>query len=192
MGTAKKWDKKYLNTNKNITVKPAWVLQHHSQYLPLKGKALDLACGLGGNARFLAMCGLNVDAWDISDIALTNLNNFAAVNRLSINPTICDIEQMLFPYQQYDVITISNYLNRNLFEQITMALKPNGKLFVQTFLLPVQDNAPKNASYYLQTGEISKLLPSLTTEVYGEGWLSTATTKNAKPNRYAWYIGSKC
>lgn len=181
---AEKWDKKYLAMQPTSSVAPCWLLKQHSQQLPLKGKSLDLACGLGGNARFLAMCGLSVDAWDISDVALTELNNFASVNRLAITPTICDIEQMLFPYQQYDVIVVSHYLNRKLFPQIQQALKPTGKLFMQTFLAPVQENAPNNENYYLKSGELTNFFShSLITEIYGEGWLDN--------NRFAWYIGKK-
>jgi SAM-dependent methyltransferase len=187
---AKKWDQKYLSLPNNTPTNPAWVLSHHSQLLPLTGKALDLACGLGGNARFLARCGLSVDAWDISDVALTSLNNFATLNRLPITPTICDIEQMLFPYQQYDVIVITNYLNRGIFQQIQQALKPNGKLFIQTFLAPVQENAPKNKNFYLNSGELSKLFSELIIEIYGEGWLS-GVPESISLNRYAWFIGSK-
>lgn len=189
---AEKWDTKYTqqqNTGENTGhIPPCWLLKHHSQHLPLKGKALDLACGLGGNARFLALCGLTVDAWDISDVALTHLNNFASVNRLAITPTICDIEQMLFPYQQYDVIVISHYLNRVLFKQVQQALKPTGKLYIQTFLAPVQDNAPKNPDFYLSSSELNQHLDQLRTEVYGEGYLNN---ENNVSNRYAWYIGSK-
>ncbi len=185
---AEKWDAKYQNTSNNQAVFPAWVLKHHSQQLPLKGKGLDLACGLGGNARFMALCGLKVDAWDISDVALTHLNNYAAVNRLSITPTLCDFNQMLFPYQQYDVIVISKYLNRNLFPQIELALKPGGKLFMQTFLAPVQENAPKTESFYLKSGELNTAFPKLVTEIYGEGWLAE---NDNLAHRYAWYIGTK-
>ncbi len=186
---AKKWDYKYAQTTPGDFVPPAWVLKQHGPQLPLKGKGLDLACGLGGNARFMAQCGLTVDAWDISDIALTQLNNYAAVNRLSITPTLCDFEQMLFPYQQYDVIVVSKYLNRALFSQIEQALKPGGKLFIQTFLAPVQNNAPSNPSFYLNSGELNHAFPSLTTEIYGEGFLKESNTLSA--HRYAWYIGHK-
>jgi len=186
---AEKWDSKYQQQQSIRDVPPCWLLKHHSQHLPLKGKALDLACGLGGNARFLALCGLTVDAWDISDVALTHLNNYASVNRLAITPTICDIEQMLFPYQQYDIIVVSHYLNRTLFKQIQQALKPNGKLYMQTFLAPVQDNAPNNPKFYLSSGELVQAFNQLTTEVYGEGWLTNQL--NTTANRYAWYIASK-
>lgn len=189
---AKKWDQKYQaqleNDSKNAkNPSPAWVLQHHAELLPLKGKGLDLACGLGGNALFMARCGLKVEAWDISDVALTHLNNLAAVQRLPIQPVIAHLDQMLFPYQQFDVIVVSRYLNYALFPQIEQALKPNGTLYYQTFLAPVQDNAPQNPGFYLQSGELPQSFPSLTTQVYGEGWLKEAE----RAHRYAWWIGKK-
>lgn len=192
---AQKWDEKYAQMPLNQAISPAFVLKQHSRLLPLKGKALDLACGLGGNARFMALCGLTVDAWDISDVALTQLNNWAAVNRLPITPTICDFEQMLFPYQQYDVITISRYLNRDLWPQILQALKPKGRLFVQTFLAPVQTNAPQNPDFYLHSGELAQLCAkdsawqSMRIEVNGEGWV--ADNSDTPKKRYAWTVAQK-
>lgn len=191
---ANKWDEKYAQVDPKRPVKPSWVLQHHSRKLPLKGRGLDLACGLGGNARFMAQCGLSVEAWDISDLALTQLNNWAAVNRLKIQPVLCDFEQMLFPYQQFDVIVVSRYLNRRLFPQIEQALKPGGLLIYQTFLAPVQENAPKNPDFYIQPTEFNQAWSNLTTEVYGEGWLvdePDSEASHATQHRYAWYIGKK-
>lgn len=190
---SEKWDQHYAQQPPNQPIEAAWVLKHHLAELPLRGKALDLACGLGGNARLLAHCGFKVDAWDISDTALTQLNNWAAVNRLPITPMLCDFEQMLFPYQQYDVIIISRYLNRTLWPQISQALKPNGKLFFQTFLAPVQANAPQNPAYYLQAGELQNLVnfdqawSNFRLNLYGEGWLAETQI----PHRYAWMIAQK-
>lgn len=183
---AQKWDAKYEKIDTKKPVNPCWLLKHHLKYLPLKGKALDLACGLGGNARLMAQCGLQVDAWDISDVALTHLNNWAAINRLPIFVTITDFEQMLFPYRKYDVIVVSRYLKRSLFPQIIQALKPGGKLFYQTFLEPVQEFAPKNPVFYLESGEFQRHCSDLTTEIYGEGWLQDENNVH----RYAWYIGT--
>ena len=193
MPTAHKWDRKYqtqLEKNDPNTKipSPAWVLKQHAEFLPLKGKGLDLACGLGGNALFMARCGLKVEAWDISEVALTHLNNIAAVQKLPIKPVIADFEQMLFPFQQFDVIVVSRYLHRALFPQIEQALKPNGVLFYQTFLAPVQPNAPQNPGFYLQSGELPQAFAKLTTQVYGEGWLMDA---DALAHRYAWWVGKK-
>ncbi|MCF6298529.1 MAG: class I SAM-dependent methyltransferase [Thiomicrorhabdus sp.] len=191
--SAKKWDAKYQTANLQSRANPCHVLKQHSHLLPFYGQALELACGLGGNARFLAQCGLKTDAWDISDTALTVLNNWASLNQLPIEPLITDLEQMILPYQQYDVIVISRYLDRALFASIAEALKPNGLLFYQTFLYPPQDNAPNNPNFYVQSGEFNQSWPTLTTQVYGEGWLSPENESDTSElkQRYAWYVGRK-
>ena len=190
-----KWDKKYQNTDLNTPANPCYALKQHSHLLPFKGRALELACGLGGNARFLAQCGLKVDAWDISDNALTVLNNWANIHHLAITPLITDLEQMILPYQQFDVIVVSRYLDRKLFPALMDALKPNGLLFYQTFLAPVQENAPRNPNFYVKSGELNQAWPRLQTVVYGEGWLvnENQTSTNCEPlkHRNAWYIGRK-
>ena len=192
--SAKKWDEKYQTATLQSPANPCYVLKQHSHLLPFYGQALELACGLGGNARFLAQCGLKTDAWDISDTALTVLNNWASLNQLPIEPLITDLEQMILPYQQYDVIVVSRYLDRTLFASIAEALKPNGLLFYQTFLSPPQDNAPNNEAFYIQSGEFNQAWPILTTEVYGEGWLLPENETSESPSlkqRYAWYVGRK-
>lgn len=191
--TQQKWDEKYQTADLNTLANPCYALQQHSRLLPFNGKALEVACGLGGNARFLAQCGLKVDAWDISDNALTVLNNWASLNHLPITPLITDLEQMILPYQQYDVIVVSRYLDRKLFSGLLDALKPNGLLIYQTFLAPVQENAPRNPNFYVQSGELSHAFSQLQTLVYGEAWLSSenAIATDSVKHRYAWYIGKK-
>lgn len=190
LSSAEKWDLKYAECDLNTPAEPCYVLQQHSGLLPFNGRALDYACGLGGNARFLARCGLKTDAWDISDNALTLVNNYASLHHLPITPLITDLEQMLLPYQQFDVIVVCRYLDRNQFKALEDALKPNGLLFYQTFLGPVQDNAPNNADFYLKSGELPKTFNKLQTLVYGEGWLANETDAGQKA-RYAWFVGRK-
>lgn len=203
--TQQKWEQKYADVTLQTPTNPCFALKEHSHLLPFYGKALDLACGLGGNARFLAQCGLKVDAWDISDNALTVLNNWASLNHLPIAPLLTDLEQMLLPYQQYDVIVVSRYLNRKLFTQISQALKPNGILIYQTFLGPEQPNAPKNPNFYLKSGELVQSFANLQCLVYGEGWLTDSenlekssektlpagTDNKQLKQRYSWFIGKK-
>jgi SAM-dependent methyltransferase len=191
MTPAEKWDQRYASTDPTALVAASWVLQHHLDQLPFRGLALDLACGLGGNARLLAQCGLPVDAWDISEEALKHLNNWAAVHRLPIQVSIADLEQMLFPFERFDVITVTHYLNRALWPQIVQALKPGGRLFVQTFLAPVQPHGPSNPDFYLQPGELQRLpqqvgCESLTLNLYGQGWLPHET--NDSKTYQAWSI----
>ncbi|MBF6057522.1 class I SAM-dependent methyltransferase [Thiomicrorhabdus heinhorstiae] len=192
LSSAEKWDRKYADADLNTPVAPCYVLKQHSRLLPFKGLALDLASGLGGNARFLSQCGLKVEAWDISDQALTILNNWASLNHLPIAPLLTDLDQMLFPYQRFDVIVVSRFLNRQLFQQIEQALKPGGLLFYQTFLGPVYPQGIQNADFYLQSGELIKAFPSLRVQVYGEGWLASENSLDQEnKQRYSWLVGKK-
>jgi tellurite methyltransferase len=53
------------------------VLKENLHLLPCNGRALDLACGSGGNAILLAQQGLKVDAWDIADVPVAALQELA-------------------------------------------------------------------------------------------------------------------
>lgn len=55
---------------------PSDFLKESLDRLP-RGRALDLACGLGRNARFLAENGWQVDAVDVSDVALRKAETLA-------------------------------------------------------------------------------------------------------------------
>lgn len=194
---AQKWDDKYASATLQTPANPCFVLKQHSRLLPFSGRALEVACGLGGNARFLAQCGLKTQAWDISDTALTLLNNWASIHKLPIEPLITDLEQMILPYQQFDVIVVSRYLDRNLLPQLANALKSKGLLIYQTFLAPVHASAPSNPNFYVQPGEFNYVWPDLNTLVYGEGWLDDENNlvgdidSERGKQRYAWYIGQK-
>ncbi len=185
-----KWNQKYQTAALSTPAEPAWVLRQHSRLLPLQGKALDLAAGLGGNARFLAQCGLSVEAWDISDTALSLLKRWAQTYKLPIHTQQLDLTQPNWPPKQFDVVVVSRYLDRQAFKRIKQLLKPGGCLFYQTFLAPVQENGPKNPDYYVQSGELVKAFLPWRIEVHGEGWLED--TKMEQKHRYSWLVAQKC
>lgn len=189
--TAQKWDAYFANIPPGQTIAPAWAVQHHADQLPLLGTALDLACGLGGNARFMALCGLKVHAWDISDNALTHLDNWARAHQMDITPTLVDLEQMLFPYQQYDLITLTYYINPNLWPQISQALKPGGKLIIQGALADdttETSETPENAIPANQFNQAWLNQMQLSCEIMGQGCF---TTPEGKSQKTAWFIGKK-
>ncbi len=188
--TQTKWNQKYQTAALSTPAEPAWVLRQHSRLLPLQGKALDLAAGLGGNARLLAQCGLSVEAWDISDTALSLLKRWAQTYKLPIHTQQLDLAQPNWPPKQFDVVVVSRYLDRQAFKRIKQLLKPGGRLFYQTFLVPVQENGPKNPDYYVQSGELVKAFLPWRIEVYGEGWLEEI--KMEQKHRYSWLVAQKC
>ncbi len=167
-----KWDKIYASqklSDANLAIKPADVLYHHACLLPKTGVALDLACGLGGNAVYLAQHGLHTHAWDISQQAIDYLQSYSNENSLSINTEARDVEQHPPDADSFDVICVSYYLQRELVSKIVAALKPNGLLFYQTFVHEcVSDTGPKNPKYRLHANELLTLFSPLHVLAYQE------------------------
>ena len=168
-----KWNKRH--GERELGTPACEVLQTHLSLLPPQGRALDLACGLGRNAILLAQHGLQCDAMDISDVALERLASYANRHNLSINTLCTDIERDGIGDQQYDVIVVSYFLYRPLLNAISLALKPGGVLFYQTFVssaAAINDNkittTPSNPDFYLAENELQAQFNDLEIHYYHE------------------------
>jgi tellurite methyltransferase len=90
------------------------------------GRALDLACGKGRNALWLAQQGWNVTAIDGAPAAI------AALNGSPVTAILADLNADEYKIEPsvWDLILIAYYLQRNLFEPAKAGLKPGGILIV--------------------------------------------------------------
>ncbi len=169
-----KWDRRY--SGKTPAIKPCQLLQNFADQLPQQGRALDLACGLGGNALFLAERGLHCEALDYSPVAIKALNTFALQHNLSVSAAVRDIEQdYLPPESRYDVIVVSYFLFRPLLSAINQALAPGGLLFYQTFNRKRPEcGGPQNPDFLLAEGELPKAMPELTVVFNDEDYLAVS------------------
>jgi SAM-dependent methyltransferase len=163
-----KWDKRHTDADKSP--RAADVLKRNPHLLPLKGKALDLACGLGGNALTLAAHGLETVAWDISPVAIERLNAYAANEGLtSLSAQVRDVEQFPPPHASFDLIIVSYYLERALIPHLIDALLPGGLIYYQTFTQATVSNlGPSNPAYRLADNELLQLFASLKLRYYRE------------------------
>lgn len=169
----KKWNDAYKCADISSAI-AAKVLTDNAYLLPQAGEALDLACGRGGNALFLAKKGFVVDALDISTIVLGHLQNYIRDKHFSINCLNRDVEKEgLSDYKKYDVIVVSYFLNRDLFPQIINALKPGGLLYYQTWSQLSIDNTkgPSNPHFRLVAGELLNLCSTMRIIYYSENGL---------------------
>ncbi|HTU95619.1 MAG TPA: methyltransferase domain-containing protein, partial [Solirubrobacteraceae bacterium] len=97
-------------------------------------RALDIACGDGRNAGYLAaQFGFEVDAVDVSDVAVEALRAAAAERGIAVNVAWRDLEASGLPAGPYDLIVQIHYLQRDLFGPIAEALGPGGLLVLETF-----------------------------------------------------------
>ncbi len=163
-----KWEQRYQD-KVSVLPEPARVLSENLHLLPTHGDALDLACGRGGNALCLAKQGLDVTAFDIAETALKQLQQEVTAQGLSIK-TICeDVTESLLNPDSFDVIVVSHFLQRDLFEHLKAAVKPGGLIFYQTFIADKPDNiGPSNPAYLLNNNELLKLFLDWYVCVYRE------------------------
>jgi tellurite methyltransferase len=118
------WDDHYSNAV-NPDSNPAPLLVEVAEMLA-PGHALDLACGPGRNALYLARLGWQVTAVDSSPAAIGLLTGRAG--GLAIRAHIADLEQHQFAIAPgaYDLICDFFYLQRDLFPSIRDGVRPGG------------------------------------------------------------------
>lgn len=168
MSDATKWDDRYRDSVVTNAA-PSRVLAEFAHLLPAQGEALDLACGMGGNALFLARRHLATSAWDISAVAVDKLKAEARRRGLELAANVRDVVENPPEPDRFDVIVVSRFLERELMPAIVASLRPRGLLFYQTFIRErVNDTGPSNDAYRLGNNELLRLRGGLRVLVYRE------------------------
>jgi SAM-dependent methyltransferase len=128
-----------------------WILAW-AEIIPAGGRVLDLACGSGRHAYWLASQGWSVLAVDRDAQALEALAGVAAVECRQL-----DLETSAWPLggERFEGIVVTNYLHRPLWPHLLQALEPRGVLLYETF---AQGNArfgrPSKPEFLLAPGEL--------------------------------------
>jgi SAM-dependent methyltransferase len=162
-----KWDRRWRDSAS--TPRPLAVLADNIHLLPSHGHALDLACGLGGNALLLAEHGLETWAWDLSPVGIERLREEAVRRELVVHPEVRDVLADPPGPERFDVITVGHFLDRRLVPALTAALKPGGLLYYQTFTRErVDDTGPQDDAFRLEENELLRLFADLTLIHYRE------------------------
>ena len=179
------WDAKHSLAAREAIEPPAGILAELWPLLPT-GAALDLACGRGRNAIFLAEHGRPVTAVDWSPAALDLLEERAQtlhfpVRRIQriekakqahagIDLVLADLEGAQLEVNGYFLILCVRYLQRSLFPQICRALRPGGMLLFETYTKAQLDfpGGPRNPAHLLDQGELRRAFPELQTVFYRE------------------------
>lgn len=148
-----------------------WLLDH--RHLLRIGRVLDLACGQGRNALYLAKEGFQVEAWDRHKESLDALESKARPLGLgTIATRLVDLEQEpAIPAEAFDLIVVFYYLQRDLTPHILKALAPGGILVYETFLIDNHErfDHPHRKEFCLGHNELLSLLSTLRILAYREG-----------------------
>lgn len=151
---------------------PARWLLDHDQFVPHEGDALDVACGRGRHALWLAARGLATLAVDRDLSAVSFVNAEAARRRLPLRAAVMDLETepVRIGLAVYDVIVVVHYLHRPLMPSLRDALRPGGVLIYETFTrAQAERGKPTNPAFLLEPGELRELVAPLVVVAEREG-----------------------
>jgi tellurite methyltransferase len=167
------WDERYRSGERaaeDLYAAPAPLLVEAARKLA-PGKALDLACGTGRNALWLAEQGWSVIAVDGSPIAIEMLRRRASERGLIMNMRVADLEKHEYPIEpsSWNLIAICYYLQRDLFEPAKEGVVPGGILIS---IVHITEPGEEPTAHRLRPGEL---------ESYFQAW-EILHLREGKPN----------
>jgi SAM-dependent methyltransferase len=150
-----KWNKRYIEKNHSRT--PSDIVKNFYKLAPT-GTSLDIAAGNGRNSLLLAQKGFMVDAVDISDVGLKNLDGVhPGTNRICADLDLFNIAE-----NRYSLIINIKFLSRRLFPQILKGLVPGGVLIFETYMEKTGGNkSSMHRDYILMPNELLREFLSL-------------------------------
>ncbi len=121
------WEEKYRSGDRGSEDGPTILLVEIAQHLA-PGTAIDLACGTGRNALYLAERGWVVTAVDGAQTAIALVQRRAAARNLQVHTNVADLTASTFqmPSDAFDLVLIAFYLQRDLFAKVKSAVRPGG------------------------------------------------------------------
>lgn len=174
-----KWDKRYSEGSYGTRTHPTELLAEWLPQLP-NGRALDVACGAGRNSLFLAAAGYEVDALDISNVALQQLKISAHARGLEVSCIKADLDFDPLPLHRYDLIVLVRYTSAALITRLLPLLTEGGCFVCEEHLVTDADViGPSTAAFRVAPGELRQLTAELTVLFYSEGIIEDPDGRHA-------------
>jgi SAM-dependent methyltransferase len=156
------WEERYRSrarSREDFAAEPLALVAQTAQHRKA-GRALDLACGTGRNAIWLAQQGWEVTAVDGAPSALESLSRRAAECGVRVNTLIADLEkgQLCIEPESWDLICCCYYLQRDLFESAKRGLAPGGVIIVVVHLAEGEEPA---TNHRLLAGQLAEYFSDL-------------------------------
>jgi SAM-dependent methyltransferase len=140
------WNRRYAGAELLWSAEPNRFLAAEAEPLP-PGRALDLACGEGRNALWLAERGWEVTAVDFSDVALARGQELAARRGLEVTWVEADVRAWEPPEGVFDLVAVL-YLQLPARERRGVLARAAGAVGAGGTLLVVAHHAANLAEGY--------------------------------------------
>lgn len=129
-----RWDERYASKGPPLpeAVGPPELFAHYANIFPTAGMALDLACGSGSGAVWLASRGLMVLGLDVSPVAVGQARDLANASGVSerCRFEVVDLDGGLPAGPRVDVLLCHRFRDRRLDRAIIERLRPGGLLAI--------------------------------------------------------------
>lgn len=166
----KKWEELYASGARPDRPPSTWVLETLAM-LPNDATLLDVAGGTGRHALPAARPGRVVV---IADIAFEAVARARAANPMLIG-VVADAPLLPFRAGAFNVVLVTNFLDRSIFPDLVSLLAPGGYLVYETYTVAHEElvrrglaRGPQSPDYLLQPGELPTLARPLRTIEYLE------------------------
>jgi 2-polyprenyl-3-methyl-5-hydroxy-6-metoxy-1,4-benzoquinol methylase len=133
------WNKRFSQAGFLFGTEPnAWLREHADVWRPGQ-RVLSVADGEGRNSVWLARRGIEVDAFDISEVAVGKARAFAAEQGARVNFAVADVAGLEWPQAVYDGVAAIFFqfadpaLRTAIFDGLVRCLKPGGTLVLQGY-----------------------------------------------------------
>jgi tellurite methyltransferase len=169
------WNKKYSEGSHSSLHPDPFLVSACDEFLfgTSPGLALDVAGGVGRHAIWLAQRGWRVKLLDISEVGIKQAeeNSKRAGTSRSISTELCDLNTIHdLGREQYDLVVVFFFLQRELFPALTAALKQGGTLIYKTYTAEQKHFAggPSHPMFLLEPNELLRAFSSLRILYYHE------------------------
>jgi len=133
------WNERFADPGYIFGTAPNRFLEAEAGRLPPAARVLDVACGEGRNAVWLAARGHDVVGLDISPLALEKARRLAAERGVTVRFEEADLRTFEWGEGEFDAIVCifiqfaAPAVRARLFEGFARALKPGGLLLLQGY-----------------------------------------------------------
>ena len=165
-----RWNEKWAGSDAG-TGHGSKVVDLLAPWLPATGNLLDVAGGGSTASLEFARRGLTVTVADVSDIGLRQARDRAAAEGLVVSTVEVDLSTEPLPPGPWNVITVANYLQRDLFPAMVGALAPGGLLGVAIATVTnLERHSRPGRQHSLEPGELPTLVSGVEVLHHSEKW----------------------
>jgi SAM-dependent methyltransferase len=134
-----RWNSRFSEDGYLFGTEPNAWLREHAHHFSRGQRVLSVADGDGRNSVWLASRGLQVDAFDFSEVGVTKARQLAALRGVSVNFCVSDADGYAWPQALLDGVAAifvqfaDPAMRSRLFANMVASLKPGGTLILQGY-----------------------------------------------------------